>query len=186
MNNLIEKSYNTRVVHKGNAISFRVDKVILPDGKIAVREFIDHPGAVAVLAFIDGRIVFVKQYRYPVGEITYEIPAGKLHNKSDNFLKRAKAELKEETGYSAGKLIHLIDFWPTPAFSNELLKIYLAVNLKKGRQNLDKDEFLNVVEIEENKIQDMILSGKIKDSKTIIALFYYFLIIKKGDGYGYR
>ncbi|MCX7905191.1 MAG: NUDIX hydrolase, partial [Elusimicrobiales bacterium] len=87
----------------------------------------DHPGAVAVVAIDkDEKLVFVKQYRHPVGEVTFEIPAGKLVSKKDKHLKRAKAELLEETGYSAKKFKHLLDFWPTPAFSNEKLRIYIA------------------------------------------------------------
>ncbi len=120
----------------------------------------------------------VRQYRYPVGDITYEIPAGKLHHKNDSYLKRAEAELKEETGYSASKFIHMIDFWPTPAFSNEGLRIYLATGLKKGKSKPDKDEFLDVFHIKDNDALRMILSGRIKDSKTVIAVFYYFLKIK--------
>lgn len=177
---MIEKRFKKEILYKGKAISFRVDEVILPNNKKATREFMDHPGAVAVLAITnDNKIVFVKQYRYPVGEVTFEIPAGKLHNKKDDFLKRAKAELKEETGYSAAKFFHLVDFWPTPAFSNELLRIYLATNLQKGSSSPDEDEFLDVVFLEEKEAVEMIKNGKIKDSKTIIAILYYMLFVKK-------
>lgn len=179
MKKFIEKKHKENEIYSGKAISFRVDKVVLPNKKIATREFMDHPGAVAVLPVDeDGNIIFVTQYRYPIKELTYEIPAGKLNHKRDDFLKRAIAELKEETGYTAKKMIHMIDFWPTPAFSNEILKIYLALGLKNGESNPDEDEFLNVVKINEKKALDMVKKGKIKDSKTIIALLYYFLLIK--------
>ncbi len=178
---LIEKEYKKNTIYTGKAISFRVDEVILPSNKIATREFMDHPGAVAVLPVEKENIIFVKQYRYPVNEVTYEIPAGKLNFKGDNFEERAKKELEEETGYIAEKLIHLIDFWPTPAFSNEVLKIYLAKDLKKGKKNPDEDEFLNVVKISESKAFEMVKNGKIKDSKTLIAILYYFLLIKKQE-----
>lgn len=176
-----EKTIKKVTIYKGKVISFRTDKVKLPNNDTAIREFMDHPGAVAVLALTDkNEIVLVKQYRYPVGNTTYEIPAGKLHYKGENFLKRAKAELKEETGYSASKFTHLLDFWPTPAFSNEILRIYLATGLKKGKSNPDDDEFLDVFHIKDIKVLKMIHEGKIKDSKTIIAVLYYFLKIK-GD-----
>jgi len=177
---LIEKVYKEKNIYKGKAISFRVDSVVLPNNKIAVREFIDHPGAVAVLPVDgDGNIIFVTQYRYPIKKITYEIPAGKLNYKKDNYLKRAKAELKEETGYIARKMTYLIDFWPTPAFSNEILKIYLATDLISGKSKPDDDEFLNVVKISDSKALEMVNKGIIKDSKTIISILYYFLNIKK-------
>jgi len=177
---LIEKVYKEKNIYKGKAISFRVDSVVLPNNKIAVREFIDHPGAVAVLPVDgDGNIIFVTQYRYPIKKITYEIPAGKLNYKKDNYLKRAKAELKEETGYIARKMTYLIDFWPTPAFSNEILKIYLATDLISGKSKPDDDEFLNVVKINDSKALEMVNKGIIKDSKTVISILYYFLNIKK-------
>ena len=173
---MLEKSIRSKIVYKGRAVSFRVDEVMLPNGKIGRREFMVHPGAVAVLPIDnEGRIIFVKQYRYPVGEITFEIPAGKLSSKKDSYLKRAKAELKEETGYIAKRFVHLIDFWPTPAFSDEVLRIYIALDLVKGRSSLDDDEFLEVIALKESDAVEMIKNGKIKDSKTIIAILYYLL-----------
>ncbi|NLH39373.1 MAG: NUDIX hydrolase [Elusimicrobia bacterium] len=181
MNNLIEKKYKEKTIYKGKAISFRVDTIVLPNCKKATREFIDHHGAVALLAVDDEEnFIFVRQYRYPVKEVTYEIPAGKLNYKGDNFLKRAKAELEEETGYKAKSIRHMIDFWPTPTFSNELLKIYLATGLVEGKSHPDEDEFLNVIKIKSTKAIDMIKSGVIKDAKTIIAILYYFNFIRRG------
>ncbi len=177
-----EKVFSKKVVHKGKAVSFRVDEVLLANGKKAIREFMVHPGAVAVLALTEkNEFVMVRQYRYPVGKITYEIPAGKLQNKNDAFLKRAKAELKEETGYSASKFTYMLDFWPTPAFSDEVLRIYLATGLKKGISKPDEDEFLDVFHIKDTDALDMVLSGEIKDSKTVIAVLYYFLKIKRSS-----
>ncbi len=173
---LLEKKLKSKKIFEGKAVGFNVDTIMLPNGKTAQREYLTHPGAVAVLPILkNGDIVFVKQYRYPIGEATYEIPAGKLHSKKDNFLKRAIAELKEETGYCAKKLEHLVDFWPTPAFSNELLRIYFATDLKAGKAMPDEDEFLKIEFIPLKKAMKMIETGKIKDSKTIIALQAYML-----------
>ena len=115
-----EKKHAHKLIFKGT-VSFRADKVKLPNGRISTREFMDHPGAVAVLPVLpDGRIIFVRQYRYPVGQATLEIPAGKLHSPKDSPLRRVKAELKEETGYTAASLKPLLRYWPTAAFSNEV------------------------------------------------------------------
>ena len=180
---LKEKKLVGKVYYRGKAISFNVDEIILPNRKKATREYINHPGASAVLAVENGNFIMVKQYRYPVGKLTYEIPAGKLHSKNDDFLLRAKEELKEETGYSAKEFKHLVTFWPTPAFSNEVLKIYLASGLSKGKSNCDEDEFLDVVKVPIKKAVDMIKKSVIRDSKTIIAILYYLYFVKKGDGY---
>jgi ADP-ribose pyrophosphatase len=178
-----EKKLSSNVLYSGKAISFNVDEILLPNNKKATREYINHPGASAVLCVEDEKFIMVKQYRYPIGETTYEIPAGKLHSKDDDFLLRAKEELKEETGYTAKKFTHLVTFWPTPAFSNEVLKIYLAEGLSKGKSNCDEDEFLDVIKVPIKKAADMIRKSMIKDSKTIIAILYYLYFFKKGEDY---
>jgi len=140
----------------------------------------EHPGAVAILPIDkDGKIIFVRQYRYPVLNETLEIPAGKLHSKKDNPIKRAIAELKEETGFTARSMTHILDFWPTPAFSDEVLKIYIAKGLEPGENSPDEDEFINWTAIEPKKALSLIAGGKIKDSKTIIAVYHYMLYKEK-------
>ncbi len=168
---LKEKFHTKRVVYSG-VVDFRADTVTLPNGKKATRAFMAHPGAVAVLPVLDdGRIVLVRQYRYPVAEATLEIPAGKLNSISDKPLGRVKAELKEETGYTAASIKPLISFWPTTAFSNEVLHIYTASGLSGGaQQNLDEDEFVNVEIMPFEKAWELLKKGVIRDAKTIIAL----------------
>ncbi|MEW5951879.1 MAG: NUDIX hydrolase [Elusimicrobiota bacterium] len=175
----LEKTFKKIKIYEGKSVNFRADKVILPDGKKAQREFIEHPGAVAVLPINSkGEIIFVRQFRYPVFEETLEIPAGKLHSKKDNPLIRAKEELKEETGFSAKRISHLLDFWPTPAFSDEVLRIYAAYGLNAGKNSPDEDEFISWEAVSPKKALSFIKKGKIKDSKTIIALYHYFLFKK--------
>lgn len=155
-------------------MNFNADKVLLSNGKTATREYIDHPGAVAVLPVLpDGSVVLVRQFRYPIGVVTWEIPAGKMHGRNDNPLRRARAELAEETGYRAGRIEKLLDFWPCCAFSNEKLHIYLGRDLKPGPAKPDDDEFLNVRNVPFSKALKMTENGGIKDSKTIIALLAY-------------
>lgn len=158
---------------KGNAVSFRIDEICLPNGKKATREYLDHPGAVAVIPFVSReKIVLVKQYRHPVGETTWEIPAGKL-DQNEPPLQCVRRELAEETGYTSKKFKKLISFWPTAAFANETIHIYTAQDLKKGKMNLDEDEFLNAEVWSLKKVVRYIKTGKIKDSKTIIAILAY-------------
>jgi ADP-ribose pyrophosphatase len=112
----------------------------------------------------------VRQYRYPVAEATLEIPAGKLNSASDRPLARVKAELKEETGYTAAGIKPLISFWPTTAFSNEVLHIFTASGLRGGAPDPDDDEFLRTEILPFDKAWGLVKKGVIKDAKTIIAL----------------
>lgn len=176
----LERPIKKIAIYKGKSVNFRADKVELPNGNQASREFMEHPGAVAVLPLNERReIIFVRQFRYPVNKETLEIPAGKLNGKKDDPIIRAKKELKEETGFTAGKISHMIDFWPTPAFSNELLKIYIAMDLKAGQSYPDEDEFISWQAITATKAMSLIKSGIIKDSKTIIAIYHYMLFKDK-------
>lgn len=173
---LLEKRLGRTEVFSGKAVNFRVDSVRLPNGKTAAREFLDHPGAVAVLPVTgNGDIILVRQFRYPVGEATLEVPAGKLHGKADDPLERAKAELREETGYAASAFRFLLSFWPTPAFSNEVLHVFAASGLKAGKASPDEDEFIKAVRVPFGRTAALIRSGAIKDAKTIIALQTYQL-----------
>ena len=173
---LFEKQLKRRKIFSGNAVNFRADLIRLPNGKTASREFIDHPGAVAILPVLkNGDIVLVRQYRYPVSSATLEIPAGKLHSQKDPLIARARAELREETGYAASRLKKILSFWPSTAFSNELLHVYLATGLRPGAQAPDEDEFINVETLPFKSAVRMIRTGEIKDAKTIIALQAYAL-----------
>lgn len=159
--------------YRGKAVGFRVDEIRLPNGKTAVREYLDHPGAVAVIPFLaPDKIVMVRQFRHPVGEATWEIPAGKMDGREPPLV-CVKRELAEETGYQAGRIKKLLSFWPTPAFANEIIYIYTAEKLTAGASNPDADEFLNTGIWPLNRAYQAIKRGQIKDSKTIIALLAY-------------
>ena len=159
-----------RYHYRGKAVDFRVDEVLLPNGRRAVREYMDHPGAVAAVPFVDkDTIVLVQQYRYPVSRLTWELPAGKL-DKGEHPLRCVRRELREETGYTARRLRHLMTYFTAPAFSNERIHIYLAEGLIPGKMSLDDDEFLRSSAVPFRKALDWVLSGRIRDSKTVIAL----------------
>lgn len=172
MRSFTETLVRRKPVYTGLAINFRVDEIRLPNGRRAYREYVDHPGAAAVVPVLGGDVVLVRQYRHPVGETTYEIPAGKLSG-SESPSRCIRRELEEETGYSAGRLRRLLAFWPAPAFSNESLHIYVADRLSSGVMRPDEDEFIEAVKIPLRKALDWIASGKIKDAKTIIGLLAY-------------
>jgi len=167
---LIETFVSKKVIWSGRAVDFRVDTIRLPNGKKATREYIDHPGAVGVVPFVDkDHIAMVRQYRHPVGEVTLELPAGKI-DKGESLLTCVKRELNEETGYTAKKIRPLLQYWPTPAFANEVLHLYVATGLTAGKMHTDDDEFLRCVVVPFKKAVKMALNGEIKDSKTIVAL----------------
>ncbi|MDR0399086.1 NUDIX domain-containing protein [Candidatus Endomicrobiellum devescovinae] len=170
---LIEKTLNKKLIYKGKFTELFCDEVQLPNGNSATREYINHPGAAAVLPFIDKEnIVLVKQYRYAIGKVTYEIPAGKI-DAGETPIECITRELEEETGYIAKKFELLLSFYPTSALSNELLHIFSAFNLEEGNFNPDEDEFVEKEIVNFKNALDMIKDGQIKDSKTIISLLYF-------------
>lgn len=170
---LIETFVRRRPIYTGGAVSFVVDRIRLPNGRLADREYLDHPGAVGVLPLLDrDTVVMVRQYRHPVAQITYEIPAGKLA-RGEKPMSCLRRELQEETGYRAKRFKRLAAYWPTPAFSNELLHLYVAEGLIAGPVSPDEDEFLEVVQVPMQRALRWVFSGKIRDSKTIIALLAY-------------
>jgi ADP-ribose pyrophosphatase len=170
-----EKFFKNERHIQGKAVGFKIDTVRLVNGALAAREYLDHPGAVAVVAIPKpGHIVMVSQYRYPVAQMTWEIPAGKL-NKGEKPEICVRRELEEETGYKAGRIRKLLAFWPTAAFANEVIHIYVADKLRKGQSNPDEDEFISCQIWSLKKLYQKIGKGQIQDSKTIIgALAYRF------------
>lgn len=168
-----EKLYKRRRIYSGNAVDFSVDRIVLPDGKLATREYLEHPGAVAVIPFLSAdKIILVCQYRYPIGKLTWEVPAGKLDKNEAPGL-CVKRELEEETGFKAKKIKKLISFWPTPAFSNEVLHVYAAFGLVESIKSPDEDEFIEHKIFSFKDALKLVKNGRIMDSKTIIALLYW-------------
>ena len=130
----------------------------------------DHPGAVGVVPFLDPRtVVLVRQYRFPIGAETLELPAGKLDGR-EGVVRCVRRELREETGYTARRLTRLLNYWPTPAFANEVLHLFVAEGLAAGRNSPDSDEFLEVITMSFEEALGLVRSGKIRDSKTVIGL----------------
>jgi ADP-ribose pyrophosphatase len=159
-----EEVYHGRLLHV-----FR-DKVTLVDGKETTRELIRHPGAVAVVPILpDGRLVLVKQFRYPVDSVLYELPAGKL-DPGEDPQHCAVRELSEETGFEAGMLEYLTTIATTPGFADEAIHLYVAKDLRKHEQHTDEGEFINLEYLTMETVREMIIKGVIYDAKTIAAL----------------
>lgn len=165
-----EKTMKTERVYEGKIINLRVDTVELPDKKYSKREIVEHSGAVGIIALTDsGNIVLVKQFRKPVEDSLLEIPAGKIE-KDEEADACALRELEEETGYRTSNMQKLISFYTTPGFSNEVIHLYLALDLDKGIATPDEDEYIEVVELSIQDALEMIELGEIKDAKTIIGI----------------
>lgn len=168
---LVERTVDSKEVFSGNMLHVFRDEIELPNGKAATREYVKHVGAVAVVPVTeDGNVVMEKQYRYPARRVVTEIPAGKLDSPDEDRLKAAKRELKEETGIEADEWEELGEYHPASAYCNEKIWMFIARGLHKGKQDLDEDEFLNVVEVPLEELVEQVLDGTIKDGKTQVAL----------------
>ena len=170
MKKLFEKKISSKKIFGGKIIELFVDEVKLPNNKVVTREKVSHPGAVGIVPVSkEGKIILVKQFRYPLSRVLLEIPAGKL-GKNENSMDCARRELKEEIGAAGGKLIHLTTFYTSPGFCDEILYLYLAIDFERKENNLEEDEFLAVIELKMKDALAYIKNGKIKDAKTIIGI----------------
>ncbi len=169
--NLMESCVHSQLVYDGKVVHLYVDEVALPDGSRGVREYVKHIGAVAVLPLTEeGEVICVQQYRYAHGVVMTEIPAGKLDSREEDHVEAALRELREETGAGCQRLTYLGLFRSTPAILDEKIDLYLAEGLTYGEQDLDEDEFLNVVRIPLQTLVDEVMAGKIADGKTQVAV----------------
>lgn len=165
-----EKKISSEIIYEGAIMNVRRDKVTAPKGQ-AYREIVEHNGAVAAVALTDeGNIVMVKQYRYACGRPILEIPAGKIDKGETDPVNAMRRELREETGYTAGQILHLGDVNPSCAYSEEVIHLYLMRDLTPGEQDLDDDEALEVLEMPFDEVYDMAVRGELVDSKTLAAL----------------
>lgn len=178
---LIEDKQSSEYIFNGSLLQVYKDTVVLPNGKIALREYIKHQGAVAVVPVtLKNEIIVVKQYRYPIGRTTIEIPAGKL-DKGEEPLIAAKRELSEETGVFGADIESIGNLYPSVAYTDELIYMYMARNLQYGNKHTDEDEFLDVDKIYIEDFIDMILKGEIEDSKTQAAVLKVYTILKMNN-----
>lgn len=165
-----EKTVSSKEIYKGRIITVKVDEVAMPDGKLAQREIVEHPGGVGVVALTDANeIIMVKQYRKPLDKSIYEIPAGKMDSGEEHRICGIR-ELEEETGYRAENFEYLGFIYPSPGFTDEVTHIYLATGLYPGKVNLDPDEFLDTVKIPLDEVVERIMNNEISDAKTVAGV----------------
>jgi ADP-ribose pyrophosphatase len=176
----MEETIRTLGILNARHFSARLDAVRLRTGRVTERIKIDHPEAAAVVAFLDrNRILMVRQWRYAIGSETLEIPAGKV-DPGEAPEVCAGRELMEETGQRASRLIEIFSYYPAIGYANEIIRIFIASGLEKiGGE--DSDEISGVEVVELDKLHDMIMSGRIRDGKTVIGVSLFRAKLDRGE-----
>lgn len=178
--NLEEKPLKQEYIYRGKVITLRVDEALLPNGKTATREVVEHNGGVCVVPLTrKNEVLMVEQFRYPYGAPVLEIPAGKRDSKTEPPLDCGRRELREETGATAEQMTFLGELYPTPGYCGEIIYMYLAQGLTYGQTDPDEDEFLNLKKIPLQTAVQMVLNGEIKDAKTQTALLKTHLLLNR-------
>lgn len=175
-----EETIESKRIFEGRVINLRLDKVRLLNGRESTREIVEHPGAVAIVAINDkNEVLMVKQYRKAVERVLLEIPAGKIERDED-IEECAQRELMEETGFKAGKLIFLADFFTSPGFSDERMYLFLAKDLYEEKGSQDEDEVISLEKIPFSEAVLRAYRGEFKDGKTLVGLLIAAKFISEG------
>ena len=180
MSKLTEKKLSREEIFKGPVVHLVVDRVELENGHETSREVVEHPGGVCVAALTEkNELLFVRQFRYPYGEVVLELPAGKLE-KGSTPLENGKRELKEETGATGFGYLSLGKLYPSPGYTSEIIHLYFCRVGNFGEMEPDDDEFLEVERIPLEKAVEMVLNNEIPDSKTQTAVLKTAMLLEKG------
>jgi ADP-ribose pyrophosphatase len=174
-----EKTLSSERIYEGRILNLRKDKVTVKNGQTSWREIVEHNGGVALAAVTpEGKMVMVRQYRKAAEKAILEAPAGKIEKGEDHRL-TAERELKEETGYTAGKIQFITSFYTSIGYSTEVIYLYLATDLTPGETDFDENESIDVLEYELPELKNMVLRGEIEDAKTIAAILLTESIMEK-------
>ncbi len=166
-----ETQADSTLLYDGSVLHVYKDTINLPDGRQSTREYCRHNGAVAVVPLTDaGEVVCVRQYRYALGRVTLEIPAGKFDYIGEDPREAALRELREETGFTTRHLTPIGNLSTSPALLTEIIHLYLAEDMTEGETDPDEDEFLEIVRIPLEELVDSIIRGEVEDSKTQAAV----------------
>ena len=176
---LAERKADSEEIFDGVILHVFKDSVSIPNGMTASREVIRHLGAVCIVPVTDdGKVIVERQFRYPIDQVITEIPAGKLDSPDEDRLEAAKRELKEETGFTAKEWKDIGLYYPAAAYSDEKITMYMARGLEKGARDLDPDEIIDIYEVPIEELVRDIVSGKITDGKTQVAVLKVNEILK--------
>lgn len=169
-----EKTISVQRLHEGRIINLREDTVVMPSGKTAKREIVEHKGAVCVVPVkSDGKIIMVRQFRKPAEDALLELPAGGLET-GEEPLQCAQRELMEECGLRAGTMTPLFECYLAPGYSTELMYGFLGENLSDDKAEPDEDENVEVEEYSLNELLQLLDNGQIRDAKTICGILAYY------------
>ncbi|HEY9316809.1 ADP-ribose pyrophosphatase [Achromobacter deleyi] len=169
---LVETLVTSEAPYEGSFLKIRRDTVSLPNGNTATREYVVHPGAVVVIPLLDdGRVLLERQFRYPIGRVMTEFPAGKLDPGEDPLV-CGKRELLEETGYTADQWAHAGALHLAIAYSTEIIHIFFARGLRPGPRQLDQDEFLDVISADPAELLAACSKGEVTDAKTLTCVLW--------------
>jgi ADP-ribose pyrophosphatase len=177
----LEEAVSSSHIFSGRAISLKVEDVRLPSGKLARRETVVHPGAVAVVALEGGDILLERQYRHTAKRVIWEIPAGTIE-KGEDPEECARRELAEETGYTADKMDRVFSFYVAPGYSTEVIHLFLAKGLKRSSKRLDYDEEIDAVFVPISKALEMVRDNEIEDAKTAIGILFFERFLANARG----
>ncbi|SPJ15292.1 NUDIX hydrolase [Syntrophobacter sp. SbD2] len=177
----MEETIRTLGILKARHFSARLDAVRLRTGKVTERIKIDHPEAAAILAFPDrDHILMVRQWRYAIDGETLEIPAGKM-DPGESAEVCAGRELTEETGQRASRLLEIFSYYPAIGYANEVIRIFMAWGLERTSDRQDQDEISGVEIVKLDQVHDMIMSGRIRDGKTVIGVSIFRAKMERGE-----
>ena len=180
--NLKEKQLTHELVYKNMFMKIYLDEILLPNNQTSKRIYLKHDGAAAVLPITkDGKVILIRQFRYPIMQEVIEIPAGKKDAIEESGLLCAKRELEEETGFVSNDFVKFSDLHSCVGYSSELIEIFVAKNCEKieNPRKGDDDEFIELLIVTKDEIQELLHQGKVTDAKTLVALQYYLLEIAK-------